>query len=96
MLFAVVAALAVDAVGLVLVFSVGYHVAKRVGERQMRTSFVAINRALIELPPLERERIIKAAPDKIFGLLQAATMRRKAAAAKAQGDAQAVAAERRA
>lgn len=69
--FAAVAALAGDALAILLVWSSGYCVAKRQFNERQRVSFAAINQALTEL------KLVQSTPgDKVIALLRRATSKR--------------------
>ncbi|HEX3459192.1 MAG TPA: hypothetical protein VHR97_14690 [Candidatus Baltobacteraceae bacterium] len=81
-IFAVTAALAGDIVAVLLIWSLGYHEAKRRFNERQRTSFAAINMALTELDTAEL-KLVQASPgDKVVALLRRATAKRN----KVSGD----------
>jgi hypothetical protein len=83
LVFAGVAALALDVLAMALIWSIGFHVAKRQFEQRQSAAFTGINRALTILTAAEIETALASSPNKIVGLLQAGTAKGQQ---KAQGD----------
>ncbi len=76
-IFAAAAALAFDAVAITLICLAGYHYGKREQLQRQKTAFAAINTALTELNAMEIAAALRSSPDKIVGLLRAATHKRE-------------------
>jgi hypothetical protein len=87
--FAVAAALVGDALAILLVWSIGYHQAKREFYERQRTSFVAINMALSNLTPNEFRFVASAPGDKIVALLSYVKRKRTGDAAAREAEFQA-------
>jgi hypothetical protein len=75
--FAAAAALLLDGFAVVLLCLAGYHYGKREQLHRQKTVFAAINTALTELNAMEIAVALKSCPDKIVGLLRAASHKRE-------------------